>query len=206
MGAYRGWHHLQTLFLQVMCRMGCPEILITDQGREFVNTLSDELYRITNTKHRITSAYHPQTNGLTERFNQTLSRCLSKVVDESQSDWDEKIDTVLMGYRASWQASTKCSPYFMLYQKNMRLPIDNEVMPYAPVNEEEDIHEEDVSEVIERLMHSREVVFGSASANINSAQKKQKDTYDRKHQLDLKFFLRILPKRRGRGGRWIPCG
>ena len=46
----------------------------------------------------------------------------------------------------------------------MRLPIDNEVMPYAPVNEEEDIHEEDVSEVIERLMHNREVVFGSASA------------------------------------------
>ena len=40
--------------------MGCPETIITDQGREFVNALSSELYAITNTEHRITSAYHPQ--------------------------------------------------------------------------------------------------------------------------------------------------
>ena len=43
-----------------MCRMGCPETLITDQGREFVNQLSEALYSITQTEHRITSAYHPQ--------------------------------------------------------------------------------------------------------------------------------------------------
>ena len=43
-----------------MCRMGCPETLITDQGREFVNDLTSSLYQITNTDHRITSAYHPQ--------------------------------------------------------------------------------------------------------------------------------------------------
>jgi len=113
-----------------MCRMGCPEVLITDQGREFVNALSTQLYAITHTEHRITSAYHPQTNGLTERFNQTLTRCLAKVVNESQSDWDEKIDTVLMGYRASRQASTKKSPFFMLFQQDMKLPIDNEVLPH----------------------------------------------------------------------------
>ena len=66
--------------------MGCPEILITDQGREFVNSLFEELYSITNTEHRITSAYHPQSNGLTERFNQTLTRCLSKVLGELQEN------------------------------------------------------------------------------------------------------------------------
>ncbi len=43
-----------------MCRYGCPEVLITDQGREFVNEVSQELYTITQTEHRITSAYHPQ--------------------------------------------------------------------------------------------------------------------------------------------------
>ncbi len=45
-----------------MCRFGCPHILITDQGREFINRLSSELYSITKTHHRITSAYHPQVN------------------------------------------------------------------------------------------------------------------------------------------------
>ena len=43
-----------------MCRYGCPKILITDQGREFVNEVSKQIYLITHTEHRITSAYHPQ--------------------------------------------------------------------------------------------------------------------------------------------------
>ena len=43
---------------------------------------------------------------------------MAKVVDECQSDWDKKINTVLMGYRASQQASTKQSPYFMLFQQD----------------------------------------------------------------------------------------
>ena len=42
-----------------MCRMDCPETIITDQGREFVNELSSALYDITNTEHCITSEYHP---------------------------------------------------------------------------------------------------------------------------------------------------
>ena len=68
-----------------------------------------------------------QSNGLTEHFNQTLSRCLAKIMDESHSNWDMKIDTVLLGYRASRQRSTKFSPYFMLFQQEMRLPIHNHV-------------------------------------------------------------------------------
>ena len=43
-----------------MCRYGCRDVLITDQGREFVNELSAQLYSITKTEHRITTAYHPQ--------------------------------------------------------------------------------------------------------------------------------------------------
>ena len=64
-----------------------------------------------------------------ERFNQTLTRCLAKLCSEEHTDWDTHIDTALMGYRASFQSSIKHSPYFMLYQKEMRLPIDNEMLP-----------------------------------------------------------------------------
>ena len=156
--------------------MGCPIVLITDQGREFVNSLSDQLYKMTNTEHRITSAYHPQTNGLTERFNQTLSRCLSKVVNDAKDNWDEKIDTVLMGYRASWQASTKKSPYFMLYQVEMRLPIEHEILP------NDDEVSEDIQGTIDLLLRSRAKTFNDAETNIASAQAKQKETYDKKRQ------------------------
>ena len=44
----------------MICRFGAPEVVITDQGREFVNELTKELFQITKTQHRVTSAYHPQ--------------------------------------------------------------------------------------------------------------------------------------------------
>ena len=76
-------------------------MVLSDQGREFVNQVSKDLFSITNTEHRISSAYHPQTNGLPERFNQTLQRALMKLVNNSQNNWDEKLDGILFAYRTS---------------------------------------------------------------------------------------------------------
>ena len=59
-------------------------IRISDQGREFVNALNSELCKLTGVDHRISSAYHPQTNGQDERFNQTIQRSLRKMVNEDQ--------------------------------------------------------------------------------------------------------------------------
>ena len=180
-----------------MCRFGCPEVVITDQGREFVNDLSSKLYQMTNTEHRITSAYHPQvskhpcfrenyhcmcllqTNGLTERFNQTLTRCLAKLSCEDHSNWDTQIDTALMGYIASFQSSIKHSPYYMLYQKEMQLPIDAEIL--ADIQEADDQSSDDPEATIQVLLGKREEVFRKAAQNIKESQKKQKETYDRKH-------------------------
>ena len=98
------------------------------------------------------------------------------MVDEDQKNWDVKIETVLMGHRASRQASTQYSPYFLLFQKEMRLPIDNEIMQ----NEESHLHmESDMSVVIEALLQTREKLF--VGINISLAQREQKELYDRKH-------------------------
>ena len=123
-----------------------------------------------------------QTNGLTERFNQTLSRCLAKVCNEDHTDWDLKIDTVLMGYRASSQASTRHSPYYMVFQQEMRLPIDVELMPIT--GDSMDEMEDDVEGAIQILLEKRCQVFEKVEKNIRHAQQKQKETYDRKHQLE----------------------
>ena len=52
-------------------------------------------------KSRLTSAYHPQINGLDERFNQTLQRQLLKFVETKQDEWDLYLDSVLFSYRVS---------------------------------------------------------------------------------------------------------
>ena len=88
---------------------------MTDQGREFVNNVNRQLFRLTGTQHNISSAYHPQTNGLIEKFNQRLQRSLLKLVGEDQTTWDEHLDAVLFAYRTATQKSTKMSPFEIMY-------------------------------------------------------------------------------------------
>ena len=75
-------------------------------------------------KCKITSAYHPQTNGLDERFNQTLQRQLLKFVESKQDTWDLYLDSILFSYRVSVHDSTKYSPFFLVYGRNAKLPVE----------------------------------------------------------------------------------
>ena len=82
-------------------------VVISDQGREFVNKVNDELMELTGSDHRVTSAYHPQTNGLVERLNQTTQNVLLKLVNENQDNWDELLPSALFAIHTSQQKSTK---------------------------------------------------------------------------------------------------
>ena len=169
--------------MQLFCVYGCPSLIISDQGREFINEMSDLLFAKTNTQHCVTSAYHPQPNGLTERFNQTLSNCLVSKINESQNDWDDKLDAILFSYRVSRQASTKYSPYFLMFGRHPHLPIDVE---YEAANSLEDPDlveptEEDIEYALENLLSARMETKELASKNIKCAQQKQKEYYDWKH-------------------------
>ena len=75
----------------------------------------DELCKLSGIKCNITSAYHPQSNGLDERFNQTLQRQLLKFVDSEPEQWDLYLDAILFSYRVSQQESTKYSPFFLVH-------------------------------------------------------------------------------------------
>ena len=173
-------------------------VVISDQGREFINQLSDCLFKKTNTEHQITSAYHPQvsnsscvpichnymhillfvqTNGLTERFNQTLSRSLVKVINDSQDNWDEKIDAILFGYRVTKHCSTGYTPFYMMYHREASLPIDAEIMPDHGGDERE--HQMD--EYIDTMLNVKENLQQSAIQNIEKSQEKQKKHYDERH-------------------------
>ena len=90
-------------------RFGCCEVAISDQGREFVNKVKTELFRLTGPEQRVTSAYHPQSNGLTERFNQTLQSSLLKVVKGRAL----ALHTVCLSHQL--QKSTNLTPFEVMY-------------------------------------------------------------------------------------------
>ena len=77
------------------------------------------MFKLTGIEHKISSSYHPQTKGLDERTNQTLTRALIKF-SEAKENWDENIDAALYAYRIAKQDSSQFSPFFIMYNRNPR--------------------------------------------------------------------------------------
>ena len=86
---------LMTLFSQ----HGIPAEILTDQGTSFTSALLGELYRMTRVRAIQTSPYHPQTDGLVERLNQTLKQMLKKVAAGEGRQWDVMLPYILFSYR-----------------------------------------------------------------------------------------------------------
>ena len=72
----------------------------------------------------VTSAYHPQTNGLDERTNKTLKTRLAKLINEHQNNWDQFLEEVAFSMRTQNQGSTKFSPFFLMFGRHPRTPIE----------------------------------------------------------------------------------
>ena len=105
---------------QVISRHGVPAELLSDRGKAFLSRLLHEVYDLMGMKKVNTTAYHPQTDGLVERFNHTLTSMLAKTVKQNGSDWDKHLPYVLYAYRTSPQESTKESPFLFTVRKGLQ--------------------------------------------------------------------------------------
>uniref|UniRef100_A0A9J7ZV28 Gypsy retrotransposon integrase-like protein 1 n=1 Tax=Cyprinus carpio carpio TaxID=630221 RepID=A0A9J7ZV28_CYPCA len=113
----------QELFL-LASRVGLPSEILTDQGTPFMSRLMADLCRLLRVKQLRTTVYHPQTDGLVERFNQTLKQMLRHVAAEDKRDWDLMIPYVLFGVREVPQASTGFTPFELLFGRQPRGLLD----------------------------------------------------------------------------------
>ena len=109
----------------IVCRHGVPEELLSDRGSNFLSSLIMEMCTILGIKKINTSGYHPQTDGLVEKFNSTLLAMLSKCSDSRTLEWDQQLPTLLFAYRSMVQESTQESPFFLLYGRDPRLPTES---------------------------------------------------------------------------------
>ncbi|GFX66733.1 transposon Ty3-I Gag-Pol polyprotein [Trichonephila clavipes] len=94
------------LLEEIVLRHGAPRVIITDRGAVFRSRLVSSLVDLCNIDHRFTTAFHPQTNGLTERFNKTLADMLSMYVDVEQKNWDEILPFVTFACNTAKQETT----------------------------------------------------------------------------------------------------
>ena len=109
---------------QLFYIMGIPVVVTTDQGREFHNQVNKELMNVFRIQHPLTTAYHPQANGLDERLNQTLVNTLAKFAQEKRELWDVQLPEVVYAYNTAVQKSTKHTPFQAMFGRMVRLPVD----------------------------------------------------------------------------------
>ena len=101
--------------------------------------------------------YHPQSNGLVERFNQTL---VDALVKNAHDDQDRHIDSVLFAYRTSAQKSTKMTPFFVMHLREANLGVDVNQPKQEPDSEE------DMQQKVEALITMKAKVEDLVDKNI----------------------------------------
>ena len=109
-------------FRSVFRSQGMPRILLSDNGPQFSSTFWQEFFGLLKTDIRLTSSYHPQSNGGSERFNRTLLEALRSYVSTRQRDWDEYLIHFEFAYNNSLNPSTGFSPFVLTYAQSPRAP------------------------------------------------------------------------------------
>lgn len=158
------------LIQDIFCRFGSVKEIISDRGTVFTARRVQEIIRWFGAKAIHTSAFHPQTNGLVERFNRTLLAMLSKYVSSNQRDWCLYLPLVVYAYNTSKQASTRITPYLLMYGRDPATGLDMELgVNTCNVNIP-------LSVKVTRL----QALTRQAVENIQKAQRRQKRNYDKK--------------------------
>ena len=101
--------------VNLFSHVGVPDEILTDQGTNFMSSLLEEIYCLLHIKRIRTTPYHPQTDGVVERFNGTLKGMLRKFVSRNEKDWDQYLPYLLFAYREVPQETTGFSPFELLY-------------------------------------------------------------------------------------------
>jgi hypothetical protein len=157
------------LHQEIICRHGTPSILLSDRGTPFVNALIKELCEKGEIRHRLTSPYRPQTNGMVERFNRTIGESLAKMTSNPEKEWDEYLDAILLAYRTMKHESTGFTPFQLIYGRQARLPIELKVTTHP--NEYSSIEEALMQRTVEI---TNKMIFDQAQARENIKKKQER--------------------------------
>lgn len=164
--------------LTIFARMGFPEIILSDNGPQFSSDLYDKVCELFNIKIQRSSIYHPQSNGMVERFNGTLKQMLMKVSNEEPENWDRFLPAILFAYREVPNETTSFSPYELMFGRKVRGPmaILKTLMTKEGLTEENKISYQYVIDLKNRLQTG----LATTQANVRVKTELNKRYYDRK--------------------------
>ena len=158
-----------SMFLKHVIRLhGIPDSVVSDRGSIFTSHFWKSLSALMNMKQRLSTAFHPQTDGQTERMNQTLEQYLRIYCNYEQDDWANLLSLAEFAYNNSHQPSIDCSPFYANYGYNPEFTLNLRSPISAPA--------------AKSLADSLHSVHERLVENVKSAQDHQARYHNAKHK------------------------
>jgi hypothetical protein len=176
-------------------RFGAPREMLTDRGTNFLSSLIQELNHLFNIHKISTSSYNPKANGQCERMNKTLAEMLRCYVSSNQRDWATFLLFCLYAIRTSVSKSTHETPAFLVYMRDIELPLDLVLKEPPPTMI-------DVPTYKEVAIHNIKLAWKQAKQHIQTEQQRQTEYYNRstyvpKIQIGDLVYVDTHPNKKG---------
>ena len=165
----------KVLWEQFLRHYGFPQKILTEQGPGFESQLFQELMNMARIEKLRTISYHPQTNGECERFNSTLMNMLGTLTPDQKKDWKSHLVTMCHAYNSTQHSVTGCSPYYLMFGRHPRLPID-----YQLGINRDNLAQPSKFRFVNKLNERLHEVYAKAEALTREEANRQKKLYDRK--------------------------
>lgn len=153
-----------------VCNYGTPDIILTDQGSNFVSELMKRVCKILKIDKIQTSAYHPQSNGALERSHRTLAEYLRNFTNGDTSEWDMWLPYAMFSYNSTPHTSTNYMPFELLFGYKPNIPTSLQTNKEVMYNFDDYVNE---------LKHRLQASYTVAKKNILKQKEKSKNLYDR---------------------------
>jgi hypothetical protein len=163
-------------FREIVRHHGIPTSIISDRDPRFTSSFWSELWKKLGTKLAMSTAYHPQTDGQTERANRTIEDILRAYVNTQQNDWDQHLTAVEIAYNNSKQTSTGFSPFYLNYGQHPSFPLS------LITHSNDEVQNAAVEELLEGLMKDLLI----AEENVKKAQDNQQ-RHANQHRSDRQY-------------------
>ena len=167
---------------KIILRFGMPLVIHSDQGREFENGLMKSLCALLGCTKTRTAPYHPESDGMIERFNRTCLMMLSMFVNDRRDNWHELLPFIMHAYRTSVHESTGYSPFRLMMGEECSLPQDVSTAELRTQRENDVAPHPFATWVRDAL----EVAYDHVRSSLKNTASRRKRLYDTK-AVDRKF-------------------
>lgn len=158
---------------------GLPKFIQSDQGSNFMSRVFRKVMKELNIKHCISRAYHPQSQGVLERFHQTLKTMIRTYCLQHQKDWDEEIPLLLFAVRNTMQESLGFSPAELVFGHSLRGPLKVLQEQLLSVSQT-DASQKNVLDHVSSFRESLHLVWQLAQKSLANSQTRMKGRYDKR--------------------------